>query len=112
MVANFDFSPRKQVENFGFKYHGYIYAPQNGIYGFYTDSDDGSQLFIGEKLVVDNDGLHSLHEEHGVIALEKGYHSILVTFFEKTGGDDLMVFIKGPGIEKQIVQDSTLFYEE
>lgn len=112
VVTNFNFSPRNQVEYFGFSYEGYIYIPQSGVYAFYTDSDDGSQLFIGEELVVDNDGLHSLHEEQGVIPLEKGYHPIRVTFFEKTGGDDLRVLIKGPGLEKQAVPENILFYKK
>jgi alpha-L-fucosidase len=112
LVANFDFSPRNQVEYFGFEYSGYIDIPQNGIYAFYTDSDDGSQLFIGEELVVDNDGLHGMREEQGVIPLEKGYHSIRVTFFEKTGGDDLIISIQGPGIEKQAIPKNMFFYKK
>jgi len=112
VLLNFDFSPRKQVEYFGFSYEGYIYIPQGGVYAFYTDSDDGSQLFIGDELVVDNDGLHSLHEEQGVMPLEKGYHSIRVTFFEKTGRDDLIVSVKGPGLEKQAIPENMLFYKK
>ena len=112
VLLNFDFSPRKQVEYFGFSYEGYIYIPQSGVYAFYTDSDDGSQLFIGDELVVDNDGLHGLHEEQGVIALSKGYHPIRVTFFEKTGGDDLIVSVKGPELEKQAIPDDMLYYEK
>jgi len=110
ILVNFDFSPRNQVEYFGFQYSGYIQIPQDGVYAFYTNSDDGSQLFIGEELVVDNDGLHGMHEEQGVIPLEKGYHPIRVTFFEKTGGDDLIVSIRGPGIEKQAVPENMVFY--
>jgi len=112
VITNFDFSPRNQVEYFGFSYEGYIYIPQSGVYAFYTDSDDGSQLFIGEELVVDNDGLHSLHEEQGLIPLEKGYHPIRMTFFEKTGRDDLRVLIKEQGLEKQAVPENMLFYKK
>ena len=112
VVTNFDFSPRKQVEYFGFTYEGYIYIPHDGVYAFYTDSDDGSQLFIRDALVVDNDGLHGLHEEQGVIALSKGCHPIRVTFFEKTGGDDLRVSFKGPSLQKQAIPDDALFYKK
>jgi len=112
VLANFDFAPRKQVEYFGFLYEGYIHIAQTGVYAFYTDSDDGSQLYIGNELLVNNDGLHGLHEERGVIPLEKGYHPIRVTFFEKTGGDDLIVSFKGEGLDKQAIADEVLFYEK
>ncbi len=112
IITNIDFSPQKQVEHFGFTYDGYIYIPQNGVYAFYTDSDDGSQLFIGGELIVDNDGLHGLREKKGVVALAEGYHSFTVTFFEKTGGDDLIVSIKKPGVEKQTLTKNMFFYKE
>ncbi len=110
VVNNFDFSVRDDVEHFGFVYTGYIHIPETGVYAFYTDSDDGSQLFIGDSLVVDNDGLHSLHEEKGVIALEKGFHPIRVTFFDKTGGDDLIVSIESTTFKKKPIPDSMLVH--
>jgi len=110
VVPNFDFSPRKQTDYFGFKYEGYIKIPQNGIYEFYTASDDGSRLYIGKDLVVDNNGRHAIQEKQGTIELEKGYHPIIVLFFEKTGDDDLIVSVKGPGIEKQVIPDTLIFH--
>ncbi len=108
-LANFDFSPRNEEENFGFLYTGFIKIPKDGVYGFYTDSDDGSQLFIGNQLVVNNDGLHGMQEKSGVIALTAGFHPIRVTFFEKTGGDGLKVSWKGVGLEKEVLPDGVLF---
>jgi hypothetical protein len=87
-------------------------VPGDGIYTFYTASDDGSRIYIDDKLIVDNDELHGIIEKSGVIALGEGYHPIHITFFEKTGGEDLKVYWKGPGIEKQLLPDSILFCEE
>jgi len=112
MLPNFNFSPRNQEEYFGFQYMGFIKIPKDGVYGFCTDSDDGSQLFIGDQLVVDNDGLHGMHEEEDAIALAVGFHLIRVTFFEKTGGDGLQVYWKGTGMEKQVVPDEILFIKK
>ncbi len=108
-IPNFSFSPQEKEEYFGFAYYGYINIPQDGVYGFYTESDDGSRLYLGGRLIVDNDGLHGMQEKSGVASLSKGYHHIMVTFFEKTGGDGLRVFYKGPGIEKQEIPDNVLF---
>ena len=79
---------------------------------FFTDSDDGSRLYIGEELVVDNDGLHGMEERVGAIALAGGLHPIRVVYFEKTGGDDLKVRYKGPGIDKQPIPEDLLFHQE
>jgi hypothetical protein len=102
--------PRKAQDYYGFEYTGYIKIPVKGVYTFYTNSDDGSRLNIDNKLVVDNDMTHAMVEKQGLIALSEGYHHICVTFFEKDGGDDLIVSYKGPGIEKAIIPGSILFH--
>ena len=106
------FSPRNREEYFGFVYTGYVNIPETGVYTFYTDSDDGSALYIGNDLVVDNNGLHGLQEQAGVIALDKGYHSIRIEYFEKTGGDELHVLYKAPGREKEELPAGMLFMKQ
>jgi hypothetical protein len=112
VLANFSFKPSKISNGYGFEYKGYIKIPAEGIYTFYTASDDGSRLYIGDLLLVDNDGPHAIVEKEGRIALAAGYHSLRVTFFESAGGEDLKVYYKGPGIKKQQVPDSILYYSQ
>ncbi|MEA3479737.1 MAG: glycoside hydrolase family 127 protein [Bacteroidota bacterium] len=109
-IDDFDFSPGKQSEYFGFQYTGYIDIPADGVYTFYTISDDGSCLYIDDLLVVDNDGLHGMTEMEGTVALQKGYHPIRVTFFEKNGGDDLIVLWKSSQFDKLKVSPERLYY--
>jgi alpha-L-fucosidase len=109
-IENFSFAPRTNEEHFAFVYSGHIRVPVDGVYAFFTESDDGSRLFIGDLLVVDNDGLHSLVEKEGVIALAAGLHPIRVEFFEKTGGDGLTVSYEGPGISKRSIPNEALFH--
>jgi alpha-L-fucosidase len=108
-LANFSFAPRAREERFAFEYTGYVRVPADGVYAFYTDSDDGSRLYIGDTLVVDNDGLHGMREARGVVALAEGLHPLRVTFFEKTGGDGLTVSFQGPHVPKRPIPDSALF---
>jgi hypothetical protein len=51
-----------------------------------------------------------MKEKRGVIALAAGLHPSRVDFFEKTGGDDLKVYIEGPRIEKQLIPGAMLFH--
>jgi alpha-L-fucosidase len=100
---------RGRDEHFGLRFSGYVEVPATGLYTFFVDSDDGSRLFIGDELVVDNDGLHSAHEVGGEIALEAGLHPVTIDFFQRTGGITLDVSYSGPGIEKQSIPARAFF---
>jgi alpha-L-fucosidase len=112
VLQEISLAPRKQNDFYGFEFSGYIRIPVDGVYTFYTESDDGSRLYIGDRVVVDNDGLHSMAEKHGLIALAAGLHPLRVAFFEKSGDDDLIVSYKGPGLPRQKIPASALYYQE
>jgi alpha-L-fucosidase len=109
-LDGFDISPRERKEYFGFRFTGYVTVPRDGVYKFYVASDDGSRLYIGKDLVVDNDGLHGSVEAIDRRALGAGAHPVTVCFFQKSGGVDFEVSYSGPGIEKQSVPASSLFH--
>lgn len=79
-----------------------------GTYVFSTRSDDGSTLYIDGKLVVDNDGDHGVREKEGTLSLEPGEHGIEVLWFNGGGNGWLDVYIKGPGLPKQIISTNLL----
>ncbi|PCE66189.1 metallophosphoesterase [Sediminicola luteus] len=76
-------------DNFGVLMEGYLNIPETGTYTFYTYSDDGSQLFINDRLVVDNDGAHGKMEQSGTVILKKGYHKIKIGYFDMRRGHTL-----------------------
>lgn len=88
--------PNERPDQFGFRYQGCFRAPSDGVYVFWIASDDGSNLYVDGRKVVDNDGLHSLHEERGSMALAAGWHTLTIDFFEKSGGHELDVWVAGP----------------
>jgi signal transduction histidine kinase len=46
-VSNFDLSVIPKLEHVGLCFTGFLKVPQDGLYTFYTISDDGSRLFVG-----------------------------------------------------------------
>ncbi len=102
--------PRNE-DRFGIIFTGYIDVPRDGLYSFYTNSDDGSSLLIGSDIVVDNDGMHGMNQRRGQIALKAGVHPITVTYFDAGGGDGLIVEYEGPGLEKQAIPAAALKHE-
>lgn len=78
--------PEDVVGNIGLVFDGYVQVPRDGIYSFYTYSDDGSMLEIDGRKVVDNDGLHPRTERSGQIALRRGLHKFSLRYFDTNGG--------------------------
>ncbi len=76
-------------EHVGRLYDGYIVVPTDDVYQFALTSDDGSKLWIDDKVVVDNDGLHSTGGKMGTAALGAGQHKIRIGWFNATGGAEL-----------------------
>lgn len=101
---------KRRADKFAFEFKGYIDIAKDGIYTFYTQSDDGSKLYIDDEEVVDNDGDHGTVEKSGKAALRKGLHKIRVTYFDSGGGNELKVLIQPEGGKKEEIQASMLFY--
>lgn len=93
---------------FALRFTGAVRIDRAGTYTFYTRSDDGSRLYIGDQLVVNNDGLHGLSEKSGKIRLSAGLHPLLVTYFDNGGGDGLSVSWSSRGLRKQPIPASHL----
>ena len=71
-----------RVEWFVIEYNGRFWIEQAGDYDFSLSSDDGSRLYIDGKLVINNDGLHSIEERSGSATLKTGVHRVRVSYFQ------------------------------
>lgn len=98
-------------ENVGAVLRGYIEAPARGVYRFWLSSDDGSRLSVGDRVVVDHDGLHGSSAVWGDAPLAAGKHAIEVEFFQKLGGRDLKLEWSGPGFARETVPVGALSHE-
>lgn len=101
---------KQRIDKFAFEFNGYLKIPKDGIYNFFTQSDDGSKLFIDDEEVVDNDGEHGTVEKSGKTGLKKGYHKIRVIYFDSGGGNELKVLMQAEGGNKEEVSGTKLFH--
>ncbi len=106
--TGFDLAPKRQDNHFGLVYEGFVRVPTDGLYLFFTESDDGSRIVIDGQQVVLNDGLHAMQERGGEIALAAGHHRLRAEFFENTGDEGLRVSYRGPGLAKQPIPSEAL----
>ncbi len=108
LTSGFNTNVRNRNNRYAFLYNATIDVEQGGLYTFYTTSDDGSALSVNGIMIVNNDGLHPAQTREGTIMLQAGQHDITVEFFEKTGGDSLVVEWKGPSIDRQQINQGLL----
>ena len=98
-----------QLEQIAVTMEGYIEIDVAGPYQFYIASDDGSQLWVNDQLVADNDGNHGVIERSGTIELPKGRHLLNVKWYNSGGGMGLFTYYKGPNTPKQLIPAEKLY---
>jgi mono/diheme cytochrome c family protein len=96
-----DLGYAQRNDNVAMKFDGWLVIAKEGLYTFHLMSDDGSRLWIKDRLVVDNDGIHAPVAKSGKIKLPAGKTPISVAAFNAGGGFELDVNIEGPGIGVQ-----------
>lgn len=96
-------------ENYALRFRGYVNVPKDGLYSFFTSSDDGSRLSIGENVLINNDGLHAVVRVGRLCRLKAGLHPIEVTFFEAMGDEELLVEWEGPDLARQEIPAEAYF---
>jgi len=92
-------------------WEGFIKIPKTGDYFFSTISDDGSYIYIDDKLAVDNGGVHGMVRQSKEIYLKEGYHKIKIKYFDAGGG--AIIQLKWMQIGKkaeEIITEKHLFH--
>ncbi|MFT4547220.1 MAG: hypothetical protein ACI8XO_004625 [Verrucomicrobiales bacterium] len=107
-----DFYGSKLENAFMVRWTGALQVDQAGEYQFHTHSDDGSRLYIGDRLVVDNWGPHSMTKVSAKATLAKGTHQLKVIFQEGGGGAGCIVGWTPPSGKQSPIPASSLSHDE
>ncbi len=94
---------------FAVRFRAYLDVTSPGTYTFYTSSDDGSMVWIGNAPVVNNAGAHAMREASGTTNLASGLYPVTVGFFQGVLAYGLTVSWEGPGISKQPIPPEVLY---
>ena len=107
-----DLSVALKKDSCAIQFNGYIYIDREEMYNIYSVSDDGSKVFLNDKLIVNNDGNHGSVPEAYLIPLKKGYYPIKILYFENSGGQELQVGYWTDGNEPKPFTKEMFFYKE
>jgi mono/diheme cytochrome c family protein len=102
-AEGFELSVARRAGNFALRFEGYLKTDRAGSYRFHLTSDDGSKLFLDDRLVVANDGIHPPSTVAGSMELTKGVHKLTASVFNAGGGVELKIDMEGPGLGRQDV---------
>ena len=93
-----------QDEWFAIRYVGKIGLPASGRVTFKLVSDDGAVLYIDDKKVIDNDGVHTAKTATADVSLTAGQHNLRLEYFqEKKGSVALQLFLVAGGQDVPLV---------
>jgi len=100
------------VRNFALTFDGYVRIPEDGVYGIYLNSDDGSKLVLNDNEVIVNDAvLPRAVEKFEYLALGKGFHKLHVEYFQTTGRrPTLRLSVEEPYKQKTEMPKEWLFH--
>lgn len=96
---------------FGYVFEGWLYAPVSGLYTLRLNSDDGSQLFIDEHLLIDNNYNRGNIITAGYAYLEKGLHKFRLPYFEGHNDEKIELGWIVPGSETFVPVPAEAFYQ-
>jgi hypothetical protein len=88
---------RDRYRWFAVDLQGTFVVDHPGLYYFRLTSDDGSQFYVDDALVVDNDGYHPPRMALGAAQLAAGRHTIRVPYYQAAGPLALVLEIARPG---------------
>ncbi len=105
-----DISPRRRDSDYALQFDGFLKIPRDGIYTFGLGSDDGSLLYLGGAVILDNDGLHGYGVKKTSVRLRAGVYPFRVKFFQAGGAQRLAVTLQGPGLEEGPIPKDLLLH--
>lgn len=99
-------------DSFAVRYRGYLEVPADGVYSFRLISDDGSELRIGDEVLISHDGMHDARsEQRAMVPLAAGKHRIEVRYFDGSDKEVLLLRYGKPGADRNELPAAALWHE-
>jgi hypothetical protein len=94
-------------EWFAIRYEGDFTVTAGGDHGFRIESDDGSRVYVDDRQIIDNDGLHGFRGASGSVTLTPGKHHLRVDYFQgPRWGVGLILHVTPPGAQERLFSPS------
>jgi len=98
-VLDLDLSIAQRGHNYALRYETYLHT-EPGAYRIFLGSDDGSRLWIDDRMVVEIDGVHGFEWRDQEVSLDDRPHRMVIEYFQAYGEAALRVELTGPGLSR------------
>jgi predicted alpha/beta superfamily hydrolase len=90
VTENIDLNMTSRKDSFALHFEGYLHITEENMYNFWIMSDEGSELYLNNQLILSNDGPHDAELPRvTVIPLSPGYYPVTLNYFEKAGNESI-----------------------
>lgn len=96
---------------FTIEWNGLLKIEHRSDYTFVLGSDDGSELFLNDKCIINNSGLHSLVEKRQTVFLEPGFYRLHLRYFDQDDKSVLYLKWKFSNEDETVIPPSQFFHE-
>jgi hypothetical protein len=99
-------SPNREMlgnDYFSISWQGQIEAPVDGVYEFWTTSNDGAMLKIDDSMVINDWSIHWHRKTYGKTELRQGWHKFQLDYFEEDGPAEIALEWAPPQSRRSIV---------
>ena len=110
VIKSFNLDAIKDARPFGYTYEGYINVPEDDLYTFQLEANDGAILYIDNQLLINNDGGHQTQNLEGKTGLKKGLHPIRLDYFQMGRAKKLVVKWSAKAMENGEISENALFH--
>lgn len=108
-----DFYPGLPFNDYFFvRWTGKIRIPKAATYTFHVSSDDGARLFLYDREILNNDGIHETSEKSGAVELPAGDHDIRLEYYEEKNLSECLLSWSFPGQDKELIPEAALWHVE
>lgn len=101
---------KEREDHFGILFSGLLKVDRDGLYRISLRSDDGSNLSLDGRPLLDIDRDGGGYEEVWV-TLEAGFHRLEIGFWDNYAEETIEVGLKGPGVNAENIPASHLYHE-
>lgn len=84
-----------QNDWFAIRFEGEFTVPNEGVFQFRLTSDDGAILYVDDKRVIENDGIHTAKSADGEAHLSAGPHRLRLDYFQAERGKVALILLMG-----------------
>ncbi len=111
VIKSFNLDAVKDARPFGYRFEGYVNVPDDGLYTFRIEVNDGAILYIDGKELINNDGGHQAQAITAKTGLIKGLHKIRVDYFQMGRAKKLVVEWKYKNRNFENIPAGVLFHK-